>query len=166
MYGTIAQVAERLPCNEQVTASTAVSTSMHRHDTKEYMRDYMKKRYWSRREEALDILGGVCVVCGARENLEIDHVNRVDKTMTFERMSMVSRIRFLNELSKCQLLCKRHHIDKTTIDDLGRKDARRSHGTVSSYRYCRCEDCKTAKSIYNRSYKKASLAKKVTATAS
>lgn len=57
--------------------------------------------------------------------------------------------RFLEELKKCQLLCKPCHIEKTVIDR-GEIIARGTHGTISSYRYCHCEVCRRAKTEWQR----------------
>src|SRR5688572_16672832 len=83
----------------------------------EYMRPYMKTRYHDRREEAVAILGGSCKVCGNTDNLEVDHIDRSTKTMSFDEMRSVSRERFLGELKLCQLLCKAHHEAKTAAEN-------------------------------------------------
>jgi len=57
------------------------------------------------------------------------------------------------EISKCQLLCKKCHEEKTLLD-MGRVSAKITHGTLSSYRYCKCGSCKKAKSEYMRSFRK------------
>lgn len=113
------------------------------------MRVYMLARYHKRRREAVFRLGGKCAICGSGEDLEIDHIDRTTKSMNVARMTMVSQERFDAELKKCQLLCSKHHDEKTTRDR-GLKPARGTHGTLSSYRYCRCERCRKAKSDYMR----------------
>lgn len=45
-------------------------------NNKEYMNEYMKRRYRERRELAFKALGGVCINCGGSNSLEIDHVDR------------------------------------------------------------------------------------------
>jgi hypothetical protein len=42
----------------------------------EYMRIYMLARYRRRKAEAIKRLGGKCVVCGSRQRLQFDHVER------------------------------------------------------------------------------------------
>ena len=54
---------------------------------REHMRVYMMERYHKRRAEAVQLLGGKCVVCGTTEGLEIDHVDRSLKTMNVARMA-------------------------------------------------------------------------------
>lgn len=111
----------------------------------------MKARYHARRALALRLLGGVCAYCGTDHDLEIDHVDARAKTMTTTRMSAVSEARFLAELSKCQLLCRPCHVEKS-IKDHGHKKAKGAHGTRSSYRYCRCDACRQAQADYNKKY--------------
>ena len=120
---------------------------------REYMRRYMKKQYHRIRNAAVEQLGGCCTQCGATEQLEIDHVNRAKKTMSVERICYVSEERRQGELKNCQLLCNSCHARKT-LKDLGRKDARLNHDTLSSYRYCKCDKCKMAKRKYNQEYRK------------
>lgn len=116
----------------------------------EYMREYMLKRYHQRRQQALEHLGGKCVVCGAEESLEFDHVDPEDKAFDIaRRMAGVAEAKFWEEIEKCQLLCSTHHQEKTRRD-LGQASAKETHGTLSSYRYCRCEKCREAKSRSNR----------------
>ena len=106
---------------------------------------YMKQRYHKRREQAVKTLGGKCVRCGSTDDLQVDHIDRVKKTMKFARMTGVSESKFLEELARCQLLCQECHTTKTVEEDLGRK--RRTHGTVAMYQHgkCRCGACKKAK---------------------
>lgn len=41
----------------------------------EYMRAYLKRRYWERRATAIKILGGKCCRCGSTHGLGIDHID-------------------------------------------------------------------------------------------
>lgn len=77
-----------------------------------YMRQYMLKRYHNRRASAIHKLGGKCVVCGTTENLELDHINPLDKSFAIGRLWSVKQSRYDEELSKCQLLCADHHKEK------------------------------------------------------
>ena len=121
-------------------------------NSREYMREYMKERYQQRREQAVEVLGGACAKCGSTEDMEVDHIDPAKKEMDFARMTMVSEERFLEELKKCQLLCDRCHNTKTA-KSRGFKMARGTHGTLSSYRYCKCDECKEAKRKHNREYR-------------
>ena len=121
-------------------------------NSNEYLNAYMKARYKKRREFALAYLGGKCVHCGATEDLEFDHIDRKEKEATIADMMLWAKDRLLKELDKCQLLCKSCHNEKT-LKDLNKKNAKNSHGTISSYRYCKCHLCKTAKSEYTKKKK-------------
>jgi len=114
-----------------------------RENYNEYMREYMKRRYWKLKAEAHERLGGKCVKCGSTENLEIDHVDRSTKTVTVTRFCSMSRAKFLAELEKCQLLCEEHHQEKTSGEmsvDHG--------GGLSGKRNCPCDLCKARRSAY------------------
>lgn len=116
---------------------------------REYMREYMRERYNARRQEAIGILGGKCVVCGTTESLEIDHIRKELKTMSVNRLTCVGRERFLKELKNCQLLCKQHHLDKT------RREMEVSHGGgASGKKNCKCDRCKAKKRLYMREYRR------------
>jgi hypothetical protein len=116
----------------------------------EQLRLYMRSKYDSRKKRAIEYLGGRCVVCGTVDHLEFDHIDPLHKSFTITRQLSSSPWEvIISELDKCQLLCQAHHLEKT----VGDKDAKNSHGTLSSYRYCKCEVCKAAKSAYNKQYK-------------
>jgi hypothetical protein len=114
-----------------------------------YMRVYMLARYRQRRQDAVQRLGGKCCMCGSLERLELDHIDRSTKALEISKMWSVSKARFEAEVVKCQVLCRECHAAKTLVD-LGRVSAKTTHGTVSSYRYCKCPACKAAKSAANR----------------
>ena len=114
-----------------------------------YMREYMLRRYHERRRRAVEHLGGACRVCQSVEDLEIDHINKADKTIPLNKLWSIAEDRFWKEIEKCQILCKPCHEEKS-IKDMGRKRAKGKHGTVSSYRYCKCKECKAAKQKSNK----------------
>jgi 5-methylcytosine-specific restriction endonuclease McrA len=118
-----------------------------------YMRKYMLRRYHERRRYAIKLLGGKCAKCGSRSKLEIDHIEPKKKSFSIGKLWSVSKKRFEAELRKCQLLCERHHSDKT-LADKGQARARGMHGTLSSYRYCKCAKCRAANSEYGREYRR------------
>ncbi len=119
----------------------------------EYMATYMNRRYRDRRSLAVEILGGCCKHCGVSDNgqLQFDHVDPEDKFVEISRLWSANMELFLYELEKCQLLCPDCHRKKSLVDR-GQNDARVVHGTLSSYRYCRCDLCRAAKSEYSRVY--------------
>lgn len=112
----------------------------------------MLARYKKRRQDAIDALGGECVVCGAKEDLQLDHIERSEKSFNISQMWSISQEKWEAELAKCQLLCGVCHRAKNTWE-LGIKAAIRTHGTLSAYRYCKCDLCKKAYSDYWQSYK-------------
>ena len=118
-----------------------------------YMREYMLARYHSRRNEALKKLGGKCSRCGSKDDLQIDHIDRRTKTLDLGKLWNVSKVRFDAEIEKCQLLCAECH-SKKTIADLGKKEAKGQHGTRSSYKYCKCDECRKAQRDYFRRYRR------------
>lgn len=125
---------------------------------KEYMKIYMKNRYHKRKDIAKKLLGGKCVICGETKNLEFDHIDRTKKSFSISKGWSTSEKKFVKEVNKCQLLCQKHHIEKT-IKDLGFKKAKGTHGTLSSYRYCKCDLCKKVHSEYMKNYKRKSRKK-------
>ncbi len=118
----------------------------------EYMRVCMLRRYHERMEVARLTLGGRCSLCSTMEGpFDLDHIDPKTKEFTGARMWSGSKSKFEAELAKCQLLCKPCH-ERKTISDLGKKVAKGTHGTLSSYRYCKCDLCKRAQSDYMREY--------------
>jgi hypothetical protein len=125
----------------------------------EYMRGYMKRRFDDRKALALSLLGGKCCKCGSVDQLEFDHVERDGKLRNMTEMSAYSEARFTKELEKCQLLCAECHWEKTLVD-LGRMAGFWNHGTLASYRYCRCDLCRKAKNSWQMEYRKTHPRKK------
>lgn len=119
----------------------------------EYMRNYMLQRYHQYREWAISYLGGKCAKCGSTEELEFDHIDPKSKEIRADKLWTLSKEKSLQELRKCQLLCKLCHTKKT-IAERGQQDGRIIHGTLSSYRYCKCPQCKKAHTDYMREYKR------------
>jgi len=125
---------------------------MEREEYNKYMRENHLNRYYRLRKKAIEYLGGKCVECGSVEKLEIDHIERAEKELDCSKLLSVSEKTFWNELNKCQLLCKSCHNKKTT-EELGKKIAKGTHGTLSSYRYCHCSLCKEVKRNYQRQWR-------------
>jgi len=119
-----------------------------------YMKGYMLTRYYRRRRKYIEMLGGKCIRCGSAAELEFDHVDRQTKSFDIgKRMSGASEAVLLRELEKCQLLCSTCHSNKS-IEEVGANNGREVHGTLSSYRYCKCEKCREANNRYMREWKK------------
>ena len=100
----------------------------------------MAKRYHRLRAEWIESQGGKCVLCSSVEDLEIDHVDRATKSFDIARIWSRSKIVRETELAKCQVLCKKCHLKKTTAENL----AIGNHCTKShDYRKkCRCLGCR------------------------
>lgn len=71
------------------------------------------------RAEAIGLLGGKCqhVDCDETENLQFDHIIREDKSD--HRIWRWGKARRLAEISKCQLLCTYHHVEKSMAENAG-----------------------------------------------
>lgn len=96
-------------------------------------------------------MGGKCAKCGETSDLQFDHIDPSSKSFTITS-EMWWRKDLASEISKCQLLCRSCHELKSIVER-GNSVALGTHGTLSSYRYCRCEVCKKAKSDHSRAYK-------------
>jgi hypothetical protein len=126
-----------------------------REEYNEYQRKYQLERYYRRRKEAIEFLGGKCNECGGAEELEFDHIDPATKELPVSQMWGVSEERFWNEVRKCQLLCKKHHIEKThTNGDNGKFFAQ--HGSLAMYRHhkCRCDPCREVWNSASRKWTK------------
>jgi 5-methylcytosine-specific restriction endonuclease McrA len=88
--------------------------TQHRRD---YIAKYNLERYHKRMQEAYEMLGGACVICGSTEDLQIDHFDPAKKDFTLAKIWSASQERFLEELTKCQLLCWKCHLAKTATFD-------------------------------------------------
>lgn len=112
------------------------------------------KQYEKRKQHLIDLLGGSCVECGATENLEFDHIDRLQKSFVITSKWTMALDKLLAELEKCQLLCHDCH-EKKTRSEIGSAQ----HGTISMYRHhrCRCEPCRMA---YNEASRRWKLAAK------
>jgi len=122
----------------------------------EYMRSYMAARRTERRSILVEMLGGKCVTCGSRNNLEFDH--KAPGSASF-RMSGKDLDRswdsILVELKKCQLLCHDCHRAKTVANreaggGYNKNTSPQQHGTMRCYQEtkCKCSLCVKAKRLY------------------
>jgi hypothetical protein len=114
-----------------------------------YMNEYMKARWERRRKQAVEYLGGKCVKCGSEDELEFDHIDPSTKTYTVASASSRNEVVFWAEVDKCQLLCKPHHVEKTTLEN-----GVEHGGGVSGKKNCKCQPCKNRKNEYMRTWKK------------
>ena len=88
-------------------------SAKHDPSRNEYQKDYQKKRYHSRKKEAIEMLGGKCSVCGTTKNLELDHKNPDNKNFAVTKLWSVPEAEFKREVKKCRLLCNKHHREHT-----------------------------------------------------
>ena len=106
------------------------------------------RHYSLRRKEIIKLLGGRCVQCGTKRKLEIDHKDPKKKKLDISRvLTIVENDKLKKELKKCQLLCHSCHMRKT-VAERGQSLAKGTHGTLSSYRYCKCQLCIDAHKDY------------------
>jgi hypothetical protein len=110
-----------------------------------------KEKREERRQFALAYLGGKCIECGSTLNLEFHHIDKTTKKNNISSLYSSSLKILKEELDKCELLCDKHHNDKT-LEEKKQIRAEGTHGTLSSYRYCHCSICKEARNVYNRKY--------------
>jgi 5-methylcytosine-specific restriction endonuclease McrA len=81
---------------------------------REYMREYMTRRYHQRRERVIEQMGGECEWCGSSDRLEIDHRDRRSKDFDLgKRLASAPMDEIEDELEKCRLLCRLCHELKT-----------------------------------------------------
>lgn len=115
------------------------------HPRSAYMADYMRKRYHDRRQKAIEMLGGKCVKCGDKNNLQFDHINQKKKTFRLADINSVSDKTLEKELKNIQLLCPDCH-KKKTFESVDYGGPKAKHGTYWFYRKygCRCDKCSKA----------------------
>lgn len=121
-------------------------------------KELQRQRRSDRRLMAIELLGGKCTQCGSVDKLEFDHIKKDRDGLTglVSQLFSCSVDKLLNELEKCQLLCKPCHVEKSTKE---RGFIKSTHGMLSMYvnKKCRCEDCRSALAHYMRQYKKQGL---------
>lgn len=96
---------------------------------RESVRRSMARRYAKQRARAIEHLGGSCVVCGTKESLEFDHIDRETKSFSVGQHLSRRWDDIVSELDKCQLLCTEDHLEKTLEERSGAGS--RSAATVS-----------------------------------
>lgn len=95
--------------------------------------------------EMKKILGGKCAICGAEDQLQIDHIDPSTKRFSLSKGWGKPWLDILSELAKCQLLCRICHRNKTagetSIKMKGQVRAKHG-GHRMRYKYgCLCEEC-------------------------
>lgn len=121
------------------------------------MAAYMNDRYYSRRLDLIESMGGECVECGSEDRLEFDHIDRRAKAFDIaKRLDSAPLDEIQAEIEKCQLLCRDCHKAKSD-----REQSVQHGGGASGKKNCKCEPCKARKAEYMREYsrKRRALAK-------
>lgn len=132
--------AERLGGSTPPTSTCTCGKEVAILKTQECNTCYHRRYYHEvRRQKIFDYLGGACIVCGSREDLEVDHIDPSEKSFEISR-NLTFNAKLRAELDKCQLLCSDHHIAKTTADR-----APFTHGTIYGFmkQKCKCHLCDT-----------------------
>lgn len=79
-----------------------------------YHRDYSRNYYYKRKERIIERLGGKCVRCGSCEKLEIHHRDAYNKCFAVtKKILSIPLDKLEEELSKCELLCKKCHQEES-----------------------------------------------------
>lgn len=113
---------------------------------------YMADRRKKRRQQLIEMSGGKCIRCGSTDELNFDHKDPSQQKFRLNGRNLDgSWEKILEEWSKCQLLCRPCHIQKTREDGyrpawnkgIGRDGEPLSeHGNEAAYmRGCRCDEC-------------------------
>lgn len=118
---------------------------------KERQKDYQNHWMQNRRIAWIKSQGNKCADCASQDNLEVDHIDRINKEIHASGIwSRKKSVRDL-ELKKCQVLCKDCHKAKTIRES----QVPLMHGTIRMYQLgCRCILCKTEKSNENKRNRK------------
>ena len=80
--------------------------------TEEAQREYQRK--WKARRRAEWFSDKSCVKCGSTDRMEIDHIDPATKV--HHQVWTWAKQRRDAELKKCQVLCHKHHLEKTKVD--------------------------------------------------
>ena len=128
---------------------------------------YNKAYYEDFKVLCFAIIGTACAECGSINDLQIDHVDWRTKSFTItSKLGPKWWPAVVEELKKCQPLCRLCHKKKTAKDhaEIFTKERDSLHGTLSQYwRYrCRCEPCRNAYRQYRSTrYSKPIAARRI-----
>ena len=79
-------------------------------------RAYQHRWMQQRRKRAISYLGGECAHCETTENLQFDHINAQTKDYAISKLLSAKWDRLVEELNKCQLLCRFCHLEKSRAE--------------------------------------------------
>lgn len=116
--------------------------------SKEEQREY--QRLWWNRRRSEWFADKICVDCGSKENLQLDHIDRSQKIS--HKIWSWSSERRQAELAKCCARCEECHKKKTL------KDFNWGHIVHGDYyrgyrNGCRCDECRMARRDNARAYR-------------
>lgn len=85
---------------------------------KVYQPPYQRARYLKKKNEFIQYLGGECVECGAKEDLQFHHRDPDSKCFAIMERWKLPLAEIRDELDKCDLVCHACH-HKHTREQLG-----------------------------------------------
>ena len=86
-------------------------------ENRDYVNQVARERKAKKKAYLIEMLGGKCVGCSTTKNLQFDHIDRKQKEFTIGKSLDYSlENKLIPEAKKCQLLCKKCHQIKTTIN--------------------------------------------------
>lgn len=101
----------RKACRVEPVPATKKEASLFTDDQR---RKYQKDLYKRRRKWAIDYLGGKCSSCNSTDNLTIDHKDPKKKDYNISPfLRSKNKSVLIEELNKCQCLCRKCHDKKT-----------------------------------------------------
>lgn len=103
------------------------------------------QRNWVANRRSIFLKDKCCAICGAENDLQLDHID--PDTKKDHRIWSWSQSRIREELMKCQILCLPCHQLKTHADNNWS-----THGPAAYRAGCRCDKCILYKKQTNRSY--------------
>lgn len=108
----------------------------------------LKKHRVRRRAAAIAYLGGACANCGETAHLQFDHIDPNSKSIEISNaiVNQWAWPRLVAEMRKCQLLCRRHHAEKTSLEARARVTHGRYHAAY--HLGCSCQLCDEFKIAY------------------
>ena len=110
------------PCCGKPTKNCKKKKAEWYQRNKQSVLEKINGQYKDRRKQIIEQLGGVCSHpnCNSTEDLQLDHINPLEKSYSIStRISSWDIKKLQPEIDKCQLLCPKHHLEKTIED--GRK---------------------------------------------
>lgn len=108
----------------------------------------MRYTYKDHKNFCFSIIGTKCIYCNSFEDLEVDHIDPTTKLYNTSKIwAKKYRAILLEELKKCQPLCKTCHKIKSNKELSSNRKGTFKHGTFYSWMkaLCICKVCLEAK---------------------